>query len=131
MTAPLCRFCGKPIAKRTERRWFTTDPASMIFGRETKILVEKLPATKEEAQCYFNAAEVVSIQRAHRWNEDEVQVDAGIASVTIWDRSSYVDQFFCTGEHAQRFGYVCAREGRCTSSYNKATKAREAENAEN
>ena len=58
---PLCRYCGKAIAKRT---------AKILFGRQNNRVdhngywIERTerPTTKAEAQRLFNHLEIVSIR---------------------------------------------------------------------
>lgn len=126
---PLCRYCGKPIRKRTE--WievFKTAPRThtpeMVYGspgtpdqfkqvptgKMTPIHVPKhvvanpLPQTMEQAQKLVNL-KVLTVRRS----------DEGIDKLSVWDGETYVDQFFCTGEHAQKYAYAMVR-----SEYNNA-----------
>jgi hypothetical protein len=105
---PLCRYCGGKIAKRT---------VSIRFGhKENRISsfgfwVERTerPTTKEQAQAITNY-KIVSI----RW---WTEADTGlrhISNASAWDGESYVDEFFCNGDHAKRFAYVMARAGHAT-----------------
>lgn len=60
------------------------------------------PKTKAEAQRYANM-QIVSVKR---------DLDPKtISEVTLWDGSSYQDDFFCSGTCAQKQGYAAARAG--------------------
>lgn len=124
---PLCRYCGKKIAKRTR---------TVIFGQtryrpddDHTIFREEKPASKAEAQRVLNQ-EVVSV-RWYRtvplrddWSRDPR--DPGhdfIEQATTWDGESYADSFFCNGEHAKRFAYVMAKAGHATQAYQEAVEA--------
>lgn len=91
---PLCVCCGKKIAKRTEKVFFslTTDPV----------------LTYEEAKARTNKKIT-----AHRWfkfwNDD--RMTRVISDISVWDGESYVDPFFCNGTCAKEFAYAAARTG--------------------
>jgi hypothetical protein len=92
---------------------------------ESGVLCEKLPQTKAEAQKLFNE-EVVSVQRAKKYDyKTDSRADVGIDRVTIWDRETYVDEFFCNGDHAKRFGYAAARAGQVMKAYQDARDKQE------
>jgi hypothetical protein len=113
-TQPLCRFCGKPIAKHTER--FRFGPHHRMIGDDARRDVK--PVSKAEAQRHING-QIVSVE----WS---MQRDY-IQSVTAWDGESYVDPFFCNGDHARRFAYAVARMEKpfiTMSAYDSALKAR-------
>lgn len=111
MTQPLCRYCGKPIRKSTRHNYVVrarqphmTDNA---FARY--VVCDELPQTKAECQKLVNE-QVVSVKRHY-------QVDKGIASFGTWDGESYVDKFFCNGDHARKFAYKCAAANKATIEY--------------
>lgn len=108
---PLCRYCGKPIAKRTERFWITTRTDTVHRG---DIVVEALPRTVAEAQRLTNNR-IVSVQRTLNKRE--------IDSFTTWDGETYIDWAFCNGDHARLFGYAAARAGNAMKAYNEAVEA--------
>lgn len=114
-TQPLCRFCGKPIAKRTIRHYFGKRPD---YCRRSDWSVDHVeqPATMADAQRLINE-QIVSVRRDRR---------RMISDVGAWDGESYVDEFFCKGECARRFGYAMARneQGFAAQPYWDALKAR-------
>lgn len=113
-TQPLCRYCGKAIAKRTTTVQFgSTAEAAARNSSYWRYRVET-PTTKAEAQKLLNET-VVSVKR--HGNGD-------LWMVGVWDGESYVDGFFHNGKCAKRFAYLMAREGRCTAAYNEAMRAR-------
>jgi hypothetical protein len=117
--APLCRYCGKPISKRTEAlycypeppRTEATDPYS---GRVQKLAVPRhrvgVFRTKAELQAACNER-VVSIRK----NEDGT-----IWSASTWDGVTYADRYFCSNHHAALFGYACAAAGSAMPAYHEA-----------
>lgn len=112
-TQPFCRYCGKPIPKRTD---------TVYFGRKLHGLAE-FPKTTAEARRLVNGT-VISC----RWSRYEpggfkMQGEPDhdyVAWVGVWDGESYEDEFFCTQVDARRFAYLYAREGQATVAYNKA-----------
>lgn len=96
---PLCRYCGKPIAKRATTVYF--EKAITQYMRDTGFSRHVLgqPTTKAEAQRLVNQ-EIVSVERHH--SED------AIYKVSVWDGESYVDEFFCNGTHAKDYAYMVA-----------------------
>jgi hypothetical protein len=120
---PLCRYCGKPIRKRTD--WIEvlkTAPRThvpvMAYGKPgtpdqfvqkptgemtpihvpKHVIADPLPQTKEAAQKLVNM-KIVSVRRNGE----------GIRYLSVWDGESYRDEFFCTGEHAQKYAYAMVR----------------------
>lgn len=111
---PLCRYCGKPIAKRVD---------TIYFGRKTHGRPE-FPATLDEARRLVNG-KVVSC----RWMrmKDRFGYKAQgepdhdyVAWVGVWDGESYEDEYFCTQVDARRLAYLYARGGHATTDYNRA-----------
>lgn len=109
---PICRYCGTPIAKRTSIHYFASPTRTPEPG--------ELPQTKADAQRLVNM-QIVSIQRWVTFKDPydglpgepkdptSVRVDLGIRAVGIWDGKSYVDPYFCKGEHARYFASAMAR----------------------
>lgn len=113
---PLCRYCGKPIPKRTTTVHFEKTQQDVDKHPMMKWwrYVVGQPTNKAEAQRLVNEP-IVSIRRHY--------ADPNlIASVGIWDGESYVDPFFCNGQHAKDFAYVIARDkpGLGTNSWAEA-----------
>lgn len=111
-TQPLCRFCGKPIRKRTDWVRFGVAPVELENGRGR---VER-PATRAEAQRFVNGKITASrFATAARIDAPDgratrmIAVDRYVREVSVWDGETYEDEFFCTGEHAKLFGYASAR----------------------
>lgn len=107
MARPLCRYCGKPIAKRTTTVRFVetqeqADRDNKVGWTWTRSVVGS-PSTKAEAQRLVNE-EIVSVKRG-AIRGGGLKADL-IASVGVWDGTSYADQFFCNGAHAQGFAYA-------------------------
>jgi hypothetical protein len=95
---PLCRYCGKPIAKKT---------TTVHFAGPRDARPEK-PQSKAEVERITNG-HVVAV----RWSrgEDYYAKNAGhdiIYQASLWDGESYVDPYFCNGDHARLFAYSCA-----------------------
>jgi hypothetical protein len=99
---PLCRFCGKPIPKRTERVYFGCAPNEVERGRGRG----EQPANKTRRSA-------TSTARSSRSSIPTPLIDAGdtsirtvdvpryVRSAGVWDRETYIDEFFCKGEHAK------------------------------
>jgi hypothetical protein len=112
---PLCRTCGKPIAKRVHIHWFgqLRDERRGWYTSH----VERV-ATKAEAQRFTND-EIVSVR---------LNSDRSINRVGTWDGESYADVFFCKNACATAFGYFAAtnRPDLVSAAYDKALRAQEA-----
>lgn len=144
MSRPLCRTCGKPIAKRTTSLRFGCAPveAEMHRGR-----VER-PTTREEAQRYVNG-EIVKLKYSTRayedapeatpppwWKPDQgpyratrsLTVPRYVGEVTYWDGESYRDDLFDSLNCAAEFGRSMARQfpDHAMPAYHEAAKARAA-----
>lgn len=127
MKQPFCRWCGKPIPKRTAWKILETNPENMKYIPDSKVLVERLPQTKTEAQALFNER-VLSVKR-HKFYEyaNDSTVDKGIDQVTLWDGETYVDKYFCSRTTcAVSMGYSAAVEHSFgTKAYRDAVAAAE------
>ena len=104
---PLCRYCGKPIPKKTNGLYFGVAPVEAEKGRGR---VER-PVDKAEAQRFVNG-EITSVRYDTRAREDAanghtrtIEVARYVCQAMFWDGESFVDRYFCCGEHARRFGY--------------------------
>ena len=123
MSGPLCRYCGKPIAKKTKTVWFGRDSGTPSLAGYISNRPE-FPASRDEAQRLIGNLTVVSV----RWSrgDDYYAKKAGhdfIWQVTTWDGLSYASPYFCSGEHARSFGILMAKGGHCTTAYTKAKEA--------
>lgn len=110
---PLCRYCGVPLKKRTETVIFNNGRGTWQAGSGRP----ERPTSKDQVQRLVNQ-KIVSIQ----YREDEQ--GRYVSQVTTWDGVTYRDQFFCKGEHAQRFAYSSLRHSPTlgTEAYHKALK---------
>jgi hypothetical protein len=104
---PLCRFCGGKIRKRVRTVWLYTP--SQAKGRSLTaddysrhVVVDELPRSKQDCMRLTNQA-IVSVSRG--WAD----TDGYITRFNEWDGESYVDPFFCNGDHARKFAYAAAR----------------------
>lgn len=123
---PLCRYCGEKIKKSTHTHFFGRREFKISeFGWTDR---PERPQSKEEAQRLLNQ-KIVSLSWSLLYVEGESRRDY-IDKVTTWDGESWMDEFFCKGDHAQRFGYAAARADKAMPAYNEAiVKRRETENA--
>lgn len=119
---PLCRCCGKPIAKRVDQVWFGSNLGDSDLRKET------FPRSKQEVQTLVNGT-VISV-RWQRFGDSEIvssnRAKAGgdyIFCASVWDGVSYDDEFFCSTRCTRDLAYACAREGRVFGAYNKAIEA--------
>ena len=120
MKQPLCRLCGKKISKKTR---------GIMFGRDGVVRTDgfienrpERPISKEVVQALFNE-QVVSV----KWSKgkDAEAKKAGydnIVQASVWDGVSYVDPYFCNGDHAKQFGYLAAEAGLNTIRYEEALR---------
>lgn len=114
---PLCRYCGKPIAKKTRTVIFNDGLHRAWADSGHWTYREERPRSKDEAQRLLNQ-QIVSV----RWSrgEDYAAKQAGfdfISQATTWDGESYVDSYFCNGAHAKDFAYAAARGGYAMPDY--------------
>jgi hypothetical protein len=109
---PLCRYCGKAIAKWTDQH------------RVGGVLVPKAafdnPTTIEDCRKMTNET-VVSVK--YHYETDINYEKTGRRTVytyNTWDGESYVDEYFCNGDHAKSMGYAAARKGWSTVQWREA-----------
>jgi hypothetical protein len=121
-TQPLCRWCGKRIRKDTDWVYCRDQEPEEKFRTAIGRYVVASPKTKAECQALVNET-VVSVRRGHNSETKD-----RIYSFGTWDGESYVDEFFCTGEHAKFFGDLAVRSGLCpgTKTYAEALKKQKA-----
>ena len=115
-TQPLCRGCGRPIAKWTdsysvvEHRHYRPDgPAEgrahvERFGSGQRVIDCPIPRSKGDCQRLVNET-VVNVQYSKGEN------DRFVVRFSTWDGQSYQDEFFCTNNCAIALGYAMARKG--------------------
>ena len=119
-TQPLCRYCGKKIAKWTETVYVRdrsvrskADCEKRTNQKVVSVRYEDPGRFKRSApKDYYTEAEICEAEAQGRW----------VDMFTTWDGESYQDEFFCNGTHAQYFGYAAARAGQAMPEYNKAKK---------
>ena len=99
MTAPLCRNCGAPIAKKTTTVWFGEGPIACRRDPSTSFAAK--PRTLEEAAKYSNH-QIVS----HRFSD----VDRSVRVMHVWDGDSYQDDAFHSQSCAAAFGRAMAKQ---------------------
>lgn len=122
-TQPLCRTCGKAIRKRTKDiRVHLTEPASPDMTSEwTDGKWRQVPArmitgrfeTKAAIQRTVNET-VVAIRFNYVTENGDPTGEKYIDRISVWDGESYQDEFFCNGEHAKDFAYMCASSPKLT-----------------
>jgi hypothetical protein len=114
---PLCRYCGKPIGKRSRMIKFVLDakPYSNPLSEHDPIImeVEKYPQNLAAVRKLCNGDVLTVVY--HR---------DGVSSAFVWDRISYKDLYFCSGDHAKRFGYAAALAGFAMPKHTAAIAAR-------
>ncbi len=118
MSAPLCRYCGKAIAKRTSTVWLRTMAQAEKYPSVVSgdLIVDRLPQSIEECRKITNR-HVVSVRRM------TAERGGAIYRFNEWDGESYKDEFFCNDEHARAMGYAAARGGQVMPAYNKAKES--------
>ena len=116
-TQPLCRYCGKAIAKYT---------TTHFIDRKDQQLTSKADCQK------LTNEKVVSVRYGPRYQPDSHLLDYQhqdiVWAYSTWDGESYADEFFCNGTHAKDFGYAAARweNGRLAMpAYHQALKQKE------
>lgn len=119
---PLCRHCGGKIAKYTDTHWIERDTATIRHDDNRHHYMSDADWPKSKADCQkLTNEEVVSVTYHQDYSSDDgYKRTDKIWRFGVWDRESYVDEFFCNGDHARRFAYSCAREGYSTYGYRKA-----------
>lgn len=112
---PLCRYCAKPIPKRTGTLVFS--PGGSNSGHEYWRQIDARPFTAEDAQRHTNHP-IVRIRKVERPDGPFV------AEATFWD-GTYRDEYFCKDQCAQFFGRMVAeyKKDIATQSYWTALKA--------
>lgn len=126
MAAPLCRYCGEPIRKVTctvyVREGERKEKYEIDSALQRYVYPAERPRSMADCQKLTND-QVVSIRYGKKWIDDVETSTGNVSIFTTWDGKSYVDEFFCTGEHARLFGYAGAKGGFFTTgSYRKALK---------
>lgn len=111
---PLCRYCGKQIAKRT---------TTWMFGRSEDRRNTYIKSSAAKPRSKEEVAKITNMQLVRvRWTKEgeyatEKAGHVFIYQASVWDGESYDDPYFCNGEHARNFGYLMARAGHATMSY--------------
>lgn len=106
---PLCRYCGKPIGKRTKTIMF-----GEAFGavRDSEWLASRSekPQTREEVQRLVNQT-LVSVRYVGKDSDERY-----IHQASVWDGVSYSDDYFCSTDHAEQFAYAVVQSPENTLS---------------
>lgn len=116
---PLCRFCGKPIAKKTVAIQFINVPRQghMVDSKYRRFIeCGALPATIQEVRERVHDLEILTV-RDHCSKK-------GIGIAFGWDGHSFHDLYFCNSEHARKFGYTAAINGMSSMAYQKEIRKR-------
>lgn len=98
---PYCRYCGKPIGKRTHLIYFVRERLSHMKDSTWCAYIVGTPTTKAEAQRLVNQ-KIVSVRRG---KDPYNPGSTAVSQVTVWDGESYASPFFCTDRHAVAFAY--------------------------
>lgn len=99
MSRPLCRYCGRPIAKKTTEVAFGVDKPGHIYQTSRPDRV----TTRAEASRLVNGT-ILSVRQGYGSRAGE------IVTASVWDGESYVDAHFDTGACAAAFGRAMARQ---------------------
>ena len=109
-TQPLCRWCGKAIAKRTDYHYVSGQIGSGVNFNK--------PVVREDIRTN---QQITSIKYCYETDRNYERTGRRtIYAYNTWDGESYVDEFFCNGDHAKTFGYAAAVKGLAMPAYNKA-----------
>lgn len=104
-TQPLCRCCGKPIAKDTRVTWLRRPsrirPPDSTYSRTLE--VETFPLNTAECAKLTNR-QVTAVSYGHGTETEPRH----ITSFHDWDGESWKDEFFCTNTCARSFARLCA-----------------------
>ena len=126
-TPPLCRCCGKAIAKHSMTVQLTLERADYQKDRppwSRYIVVEKFPSTKADCQKMTNE-KVISVKRRQIMGGNFEPTGASyIAEFSTWDGESYRDQYFCNRTKcAVQYAYMVVQQSDLVSvAYNDAVK---------
>lgn len=127
---PLCRYCGAMIRKHSIIVHIKTEPSDYHRAHEGwSRYIYRAEPIKSMAECRaLTNHQVLTV----KWDRDNgtsandykrQPENDQIASFTEWDGESYVDLFFCNGDHAKRFAYVMAKAGHQTQASADANRA--------
>lgn len=109
MSAPTCRYCGRPIAKRPSSVYLRDKAqAARGVGGSDWLTVDTLPRTIDEAQRLLNWR-ITRVQRLSPGQSDP----GGIFQADGWDGESYAPRYgyFCKVDCAARYGRTAAERG--------------------
>jgi hypothetical protein len=105
---PHCRWCGKAIAKHTESHFIKNWGVSAFTTNQL--------VTREDCTMLTNLL-VLSVKYHYETIDGERTGRRTVMSYNTWDGESYVDEYFCSGEHAKSMGYAAAMKGWSTHKY--------------
>jgi hypothetical protein len=121
---PLCRYCGKPIGKRTKTIMFGGAEDAIRDSDWLATRSEK-PRTREDVQRLVNQT-LVAVRYVREYAGDRY-----IYQASVWDGVSYKDDYFCSTDHAERFAYAVVQSPDNTLSTQAYRDAREAQAKKN
>lgn len=100
---PRCRYCNGPIRKYTRTNWIERErrPHMKDTSFSHHIICDEPPADIAACRKLTNDM-VVSVRRYQ---------GGSIRSFGTWDGVSYIDPYFCSNKHAQKFAYAFAKLG--------------------
>src|SRR3974390_2742532 len=129
---PLCRCCGKPIAKVATTVYIEKNPDfTRPLANWSRHIFSGMPVlNKADCQRHTNQT-IVSLGYTSDYNMDTDKHDnRRVRWFTEWDGETYKDKYFCTVSCAQSFGRLAAQHTDLhTVAYHKATQ-RELDKAE-
>jgi hypothetical protein len=126
---PLCRACGKPIAKYTTTAYVVPELDERYHRNNSySRYIYANPPLVSKADCQrVSNQQVMSIKYTIDTDAhfEPIPGSRHVHLFTEWDGESYTDEFFCSGACAQDFGRMAARSGKIQSvAYVDAIKRR-------
>lgn len=119
---PLCRWCGRPIRKRTIDYWFGRNPDHYPQEDDKRRTFREKPTALAEAQRLIGNMKITSVRWHRVRKEDAEYLDGGIIAVdpnefdyidraTAWDGESYLPRYhyFCSASCAAELGQAATR----------------------
>ncbi len=121
-TQPLCRYCGKPIRKRTTIVYVVPKLNQYHRSGSMQRYVEGVANSLADCRRFTNQ-QITSISYSPLVDAYfEKTGERLVEKFYEWDGESYADPYFCSGSCAQAFGYLMAKGGHCTRTFNEAMR---------